>query len=204
MMGLAEQRIMAKPTLTVVHGGVRRVPPWLDFPASVVALSPTDKTRTCRFRLSRQDATRAAQDHRLQRIWEFWSAVIGEPPPVPNVKTWGANHPAEEGLTQLVEAHACFQGIKRPMAEDSTGEQVVIYVLKPRFFYEHAINLVCAAAKRATPSDLVYVAHARLDVPYDPENSTIGVVTHGGFVQVDPHDPLLPENHRERYDKRLW
>ena len=30
--------------------------------------------------------------------------VIGEPPPVPNVTTWGVNVPAQEGLIKLVEA----------------------------------------------------------------------------------------------------
>ncbi len=130
--------------------------------------------------------------------------VIGEPPPVPNVKVWGVNVPAEEGLTTLVEAHACFRGILRAIAEDDNGDHVIAFILKPRFFYEHAINMVCAAAKRATPEGLVFVTHARLDQPYDPQSTTVGVITHGGFVEVDPKDPLLPVDHASRYVERLW
>lgn len=194
---------MAKPTLSVIKGDAESSPSWLDFPATVVARSPFDKGKTCRWRLAREDATKAALARRLQPIWEFWSVVIGEPPPVPNVKAWGVNHPAEEGLTSLVEAHACFRGIRRALAEDDDGDDVVAYILRPRYFYEHAINMVCAAAKRATPPGLVYVVHARLDVP-TAEASVIGVVTHGGFVGSDTDDLSLPEDHSSRYKSRLW
>jgi hypothetical protein len=195
---------MAKPTLNVIQGTAGRGTVWLDFPATVVARSPFERSQTCRLRISREDATKAARAHRLQPIWEFWSIVIGEPPPVPNVRTWGVNVPSEEGLTTLVEAHACFLGIRRALAEDDDGDNVVAYVLKPRFFYERATNLVCAAAKRATPEGLVYAVHARLDVPHNSQGSAVGVVTHGGFVAVDANDPLLPEDHASRYKTELW
>jgi hypothetical protein len=193
-----------KPNLQVIQGDVRPCTAWLDFPATVVARSPFDKGQTCRLRLSRADAMKAAEAYRLQPIWETWSVVVGEPPPVPNVKSWGVNVPAEEGLTELVEAHACFRGIRRAIAEDDNGDHMVAYILKPRFFYEHATNMVCAAAKRATPAGLVYVAYARLDEPHDPNSTTVGVVTHGGFVEVDSNDPLLPVDHDSRYVQRLW
>jgi hypothetical protein len=196
--------LMARPTFQVIRGKAASSPVWLDFPATIVALSPFGKSQTCRFRLSREDATKAALARRLQPIWEVWSVVIGEPPPVPNVRVWGVNVPADEGLTTLVEAHACFRGINRALAEDDNGDDVIAFVLKPRFFYEHATNLVCAAAKRATPEGLVFVVHARLDVPCESDVATIGVVTHGGFVASDPADPLLPEHHSSRYKTRLW
>jgi len=112
--------------------------------------------------------------------------------------------PAEEGLIKLVEAHACFRGIRRALAEDDDGENVVTYVLKPPCFYEKVTNLVCLAQKRATPEDLVYTAHARLDVPVDPNSPTIGVVTHGGFVEADRNNALLPRDYESRYAERLW
>jgi hypothetical protein len=197
---------MVKPTLRVIRGEATAGPAWLDFPATVVARSPFDKGQTCRFRLSREDATKAARAHRLQPNWEIWSIIIGEPPPVPNVKVWGVNVPAEEGLTTLSEAHACFRGIERALAVDNNDDDdVVAYVLKPLHFYEHAVNMVCAAAKRATPEGLVYVVDARLDVPCDTQNqNVIGVVAHGAFVGADLTDPLLPEGHASRYKTRLW
>ena len=93
---------------------------------------------------------------------------MGEPPPVPNVRSWGVNAPAEDGLTSLVEAHACFRGICRALAEDDKGDNVVIFILNPRYFYVHSTNMVCAAEKRSTPPGLVFAVHARLDVPHDP------------------------------------
>jgi hypothetical protein len=117
---------------------------------------------------------------------------------------WGENDPAEEGLTTLVEAHGCFRGILRALAEDDRGDHVVAFILKPKFYYKRVTNLVCRAAKRVTPDDLVYVVHGRLDVPLDPKCATIGVITHGGFVVTDRFDPVLPEDHSTRYVERLW
>jgi hypothetical protein len=194
---------MAKPILRVIAGDAKSCPAWLDFPATVVGRSPFDRSETCRFRLSREDVTKAALARRLQPIWEFWSIVVGQPPPVPNVKVWGENVPAEEGLTTLVEAHACFRGIRRALAEDDNGTDVIAYVLRPHFFYEHSVNLVCAASKRATPHGLVYVVHARLDVPA-ASGPVIGVVTHGGFVETELEDGTIPKDHSSRYNKRLW
>jgi hypothetical protein len=196
---------MMRPPLTVVQGSAGpAAPAWLDFPQTIRARSPSDKNEFCRFRLSREDATRAALAYRRQPIWEMWSIIIGEPPPVPNVKSWGINVPAEEGLTALIEAHACFRGIKRAIAEDDNGENVITFILKPRFFYEYRPGLVCVAAKLAVPVGLVFAAHARLDVPADTDSSTMGVVTHGAFVETDKNEPLLPEDHSDRYIERLW
>jgi hypothetical protein len=198
-------RFMAAPTLRVIQGSAKSCPTGLDFPSTLVALSPFDKSKPCRFRVSREDASKAARARRLQPIWDIWSAVIGEPPPVPNVRIWGVNVPAEEGLTTLVEAHACFRGVNRALAEDDNGDNVVAYILKPSHFYEHVTtNMVCAASKRPTPQDLVYALHVRLDIPCDLESATIGVITHGGFVRVGSEDSLLPEDHASRYTSRLW
>ncbi len=156
---------MAKPTLRVIAGKGGPSTPWLDFPSTVIAKSPFDKGATCRLRLSREDAMKAAIAHRRQPIWELWSIVLGEPPPVPNVRTWGLNVPPEEGLITLVEAHACFRGIRRALAEDDNGDNVAAYILKPRFFYEYRAHLVSTAAKLTVPAGLLYVVYARLVLP---------------------------------------
>jgi len=64
--------------------------------------------------------------------------------------------------------------------------------------------MACAAAKRLTPEDLLYVLHARLDVPPDAQGSTIGVITHGGFVRCDDAETTLPEDYASRYARRVW
>jgi hypothetical protein len=154
--------------------------------------------------MSREDAMKAAAVYRVQPIWELWSIIIGEPPPVPNVRTWGINVPAAEDLISLVDAHACFRGIRRALAGDGNGENVVVYVLKPRFFYQRSVNQVCTATKTVTPKGLLFAAYARLDIPWDDRSATAGVVTHGGFVEADAADPLLPVDHASRYAERLW
>jgi hypothetical protein len=114
------------------------------------------------------------------------------------------NVPAEEGLIALIEAHACFRGICRGIAEDDNGEHAVAYILKPRFFYRRVANLVCLAQKETVPDGLVFAVFARLDEPWDGGKPTVGVVTHGGFVEADAADPLLPVDYESRFVERLW
>jgi hypothetical protein len=116
----------------------------------------------------------------------------------------GLNFPAEEGLITLVEAHACFRGIRRALAEDDNGENVAAYILQPRFFYEYRANLASTAVKLTVPAGLLYVVYARLDMPWDVQNATVEVVTHGGFVEPDPDNPSLPIDHASRYAAKLW
>ena len=63
---------------------------------------------------------------------------------------------------------------------------------------------VTFAVKHATPEGLLFAAYARLDMPWDAQGTTVGVVTHGGFVESDPANPLLPEDPASRYIQRLW
>jgi hypothetical protein len=196
---------MVRPTLLVIDGGGATPSPWLNFRPTVVGRSPTNRQEPVIFRIALQDVQKALEARRRQPIFDLWSIVIGEPPPVPNVE-WEGNAPYQEGLTCLAEAHACFRGIKRPIGEDDDGANVLVYVLRPSFHYVHEAHMVTLAHRRAVPRDVVFVCYVRLDVPFDPGSQMIkGVLTHWQFVEaLGAGAELLPVDYQKRYVERLW
>ena len=140
---------------------------------------------------------------RRQLTFELWSVVLGLPPPVP-----GCGHRNQNvtgSLSGLKDAHALFRGIKRPLAEDDNGTNVLAYVVKPKFMYEYdSGSMVSVALKVAVPQDVVFVVYVRLDNPEAALASLTGTVTHWGFVEADGSDPTLPVEHNSRYRQRLW
>ena len=121
-----------------------------------------------------------ARAGRRQPIFELWSIIIGAPPPVLGVHH--RNKPLEGELTCLAEAHALFQGIERPFADDDRGENVLSYVLKRRFSYENDPDMVSVACKVSVSDDLVFVAHVR---PEPNGGQFTGTVTHWEFAESD-------------------
>jgi hypothetical protein len=175
---------------------------WLQFPDTTLAPSPEDRRTPCVFRIATKDSHALAQLARRQLIMEFWSIIIGVPPPVPNVHV--RNRCVEGELTSLIQAHALFRGIKRPFAEDDDGENCVAYVLKPRNFYEYDHNMVSVALKARVPDDVVFITYARLDPVTDVPGPVRGTITHWSFVDADKSDAWLPTNHSNRYHTRVW
>lgn len=191
---------MKRPRLTVISGDARPSSRWLDFPQSVVARSPFDKLDACLLRVSRADVVKAATQGRRQPAFDFWSVIAGQPPPVNNVRP-------VLPLMRLDEAHACFRGIKRPLAEDNDGHEVVAYVSKPLKFYYYDVRMAMSslASPGEVPNDLVFISYARLDAQREPEGSGyVGVLTHWAFVECAPDDNMLPVDHETRYMRRLW
>jgi hypothetical protein len=140
---------------------------------------------------------------RREAALDLWSVILGEPPRVPLVEEF--NDRAASGLSRLDDAHACFIGVRRPCAEDPTGDGMVAYVLKPRFFYEYRPHMACVAYKAQAPDDLVFVAYVKLDMPSDASGHSVkGVLTHWQFVEAGNSDPLLPIEAESRYSRRLW
>jgi hypothetical protein len=129
--------------------------------------------------------------------------ILGNPPPVPGVSA--RNDLLPGALMSIAEAHACFQGIERPLAEDNDGGEVVAYILRPRFFYEYDPDMVSVALKVPVPRDVVFVVYARLFASgVVVASGQTGVITHWGFVEADSADQKLPVNHSSRYRDRLW
>ncbi len=189
---------MTNPPFTVVKGDWVATSSWLDFPPTLRARDPHNRDRLCDLRVSRNDVLRAADSRRRQPAYEFWSVLNGQAPPVP---TQNAD---VTGLSMLLDAHACFVGLRRPCADDDHGSGRVAYILKPKafFVYENRPPVVLTT-RETVPPDLVFVAYARLDEPPSAEGVK-GVLTHWEFVEADERDPMLPADFDKRYNLRLW
>ena len=195
--------VARRPRFKIIQGDHTAASPWLDLPATIEAKSHIDPAQMCEYRVSREDIYKAAKALRRQPIFDFWSVIAGKAPPVPNISRYGIE--ANNGLVKLSAAHACFKGIHRPIAEDNNGDNVLAYILKPRFFYVYEANMVCVATKRDVPSDVVFVAYVRLDVPtWEEKSATAGVLTHWNFIESDNREPALPIKYTSRYNTRLW
>lgn len=188
-----------KEPLRVIQGDWVASADWITLPQTLRARSPEDRNRSCRVRVNALDLQKAAENRRRHPAYEFWSVLAGKAPPVPHREA-----DAEVGLTSLFDAHACFQGVKRPVAEDGDGAQFVAYILKPKWFFHYEFKPpLVLSTKRAVPDDLVFVAYVRLDEPAET-NGKKGVLTHWHFVEADPRDPTMPVGFDERYVRQLW
>jgi hypothetical protein len=190
---------MIDPILNVVPEVIGA---WLALPDRVRAPSPADREAQCFLRLGVGDVMTMAQSGRRQLAFEAWSCVLGLPPPIPGCGHRNRNMSGQ--LTSLEHAHALFQGLNRPLAEDDEGSDVLAYVLKPKFMYRYDANMVSVALKIAVPQDVVFVVYARLDNACNGPESDRGTVTHWGFVEADQTSPELPTEFSSRYRTRLW
>jgi hypothetical protein len=175
---------------------------WLVFPETVSAPSRTHKSIPCIYRLGISDVMKMAWARRRQPIFELWGCVLGRPPPVPGCRQ--RNRRVAGQLLGLSAAHALFQGIERPLAEDDDGENVLAYVTKPQFMYKYDPDMVSVALKVPVPQDVVFVVYVRLNSPNGDPKAMIGTITHWGFVEADENDPTLPTDYASRYRSRLW
>jgi hypothetical protein len=202
---------ISRPQLRIIDGGGKPTPKWRNFPKSLVARSPFDREEVAHFRLAQQDIEKAAKHGRRQPILDCWSCVVGLPPPVPNISSVGSAL-RTVSLLSLRDAHACFRGVKRPVGDDDTGWDMVVYISKPQWFFEFEPSLACIAKLTKAPDDLVFATCVRLDNPRGEsyEEGTKkraparGVITHWEFVEADPSDKNLPCGHKERFRRRLW
>jgi len=195
---------MMRPKLRVVAGADVRRAEWLDFPSMVAAKSPWNRDVACSLRVSAEMASKSARVGRKQPAFNFWSLIKGKAPPVLNVRAGEKGKRADENLVGVDAAHACFRGLKRPLGDQDSAENYVVYVLKPQFLYRYRPSLACLAEKVAVPDCMVFVVYAKLDVPVNKEALIQGVITHWDFVLHSEDDRLLPEDHQTRYAERLW
>ncbi len=193
--------------LRILPGGAQTPPDWLDFPKTVVGRSTDGLDRIVAYRIATEDARLAAQMGRRQKVFELWSAVLGKVPPVPGI----ARHQPISGLTSLAHAHACFQGLKRPVSDDKHGYDSFAFIIRPRVIFTPVADMVCCAEPYFVPDDLLFAVYVRLDYPQGRPNAystktaqPIGIVTHWEFLERDPDDEKLPIDHKNRYRKRRW
>jgi hypothetical protein len=177
---------------------------WLQFPKTVKSLSPRDNGQVLEWRI---DPTAAHADFRInlkQTAFDLWSQVLGLVPPVQ-----GASYELAKGkvsnLVGLINAHACYVGIKRPIGSDDTGENVLAYVCKPKHCFQYESSMNSVVKLQILPPDVVFVIYVKLDAAYleNAENYT-GVVSHWSLSESDLDDPMLPRDATRRFSRRLW
>lgn len=197
--------------LSVIEGGGQPPSKLLDVPSYVLGRSPVDKQSPIGYRLSTQDIRKALSKNRRQPAYDMWACVVGQIPP-----QTGASLVLPDGGTAVLQgvgnAYACFRGILRPLANDGDGFDVFAFVHNPRYTYKYEPSMGSCVKLVEVPNDLVYVTHMKLDYPEGRpygkdwlEKAPVqGIITHGGFVEVDPGDPSLPVNYASRFRKRMW
>lgn len=193
---------MEAPKFRVIEGSWISSPDWLNLPRTITGRSPFNRDRLAEFRVCQSDVVKAAENRRREPAYEFWSILAGQLPPVP-----GADRLVEYGdqdLSKLMDAHACFQGVKRPCADDGDGSQIVAFILKPSSFFAFDPRPpVPRMNKKKVDKDLVFVAYARLDEPCGAAPH-MGVLISWEFVEADDNDQSLPHDYANRFVNRLW
>jgi hypothetical protein len=193
--------------LRVVEGGAQTAPSWRQIPSIVIGRSPFDRTAVTSFRVGTQDVQKALANHRKQPLLDLWACVIGELPGFAGVERYLEEF--NEARTALSQAHACFQGLKRPIGDDDHGFDVVAFVTKPKMTFSYSPDFGCMIKPKRIPNDLVLVTYAQLDrdcgtANQRPKLSATGMVIHWEFVEADATDLSLPIGFGERYRKRHW
>jgi len=195
----------------IVDGDEQAPSPWLDFPQTVIGRSPFEKNRPTFFRFAKQGVQKALDEGRRQPIFDAWSMVLGKLPPIPNVSRLELRLAACP-LVSILEAHACFRGVKRPVGVDDRGFDMVVMITRPKWFVRNHTSMVCMGDLSPVPEDLIFATFVRLDQPnsgrygINIDTSAIkGVITHWQFIEADNSSgEPLPVEHRERFRKRLW
>jgi hypothetical protein len=201
----------SRSSFRVIDGGAQKLPAWQDLPSTVLGRSPFSREQLCRYRFAQHDLRKDAQQKKYQPFFSAWSLVLGRLPPVPNASRLGSQLQSCP-LTSLEDAHACFRGVKRPIADDNHGFDVFAFITKPKFYAKYAPGMVCQVALAPVPSDLVFVTYVRIDhnaggrkrLRSEPGARLTGIVTHWGLVEACPLNPDLPIDHEERYRTRVW
>jgi hypothetical protein len=113
-------------------------------PPDVTGPSPHDPNRQMKFGISRSFLVRLAEKNQLSDIWQIWAHVVGELPPINNIRRVMSAQDAPTILT-LNDATACFEGAMRPYDGERDGASVLFYVLKPKTTLISSVDMVCRA-----------------------------------------------------------
>ena len=175
----------------VIEGGAQPLTPWQDLPQTVLGRSPFDRSHVAYYRLSKTSVAKMDIAKRRQPIFDAWTSVIGDVPPVNNSATL-ARHAASRRLASLSDAYACFRGVRRAVGDDKTGFDVFAFVSRPTWGVKYTPSMSCVLSWFLIPDDLVFVAYVRLDHPsvgrYGSPSATgfpvRGAISHWQFVET--------------------
>ncbi|MDP3406740.1 hypothetical protein [Bosea sp. (in: a-proteobacteria)] len=200
--------ITSRPSLVLIDGGGHRPSPWRDLPNIVIGRSPFGRDQPGLYRFAQHDLQKDIENCKYQPVFSAWSLIFGRVPPLPNASKITQQLDTRP-LMSIRDAHACFRGLKRPLADDNHGFDVYSFITKPEFYVRHKPALACQGEIAPVAAGLVFVTHVRIDVVgrsrhKQEASSASGVITHWGFVEASPNEPLLPIDFEERYRKQAW
>jgi hypothetical protein len=115
------------------------------------------------------------------------------------------------GTLGLLEAHALFQGLKRPCLMLGHDADICVYVLSSAstFVYRANVKNKSVGPERyPKPDASVFVVYANLSMRQNQSESgqvaLDGVILFWEWILADQDQPLLPAQHGSRYVKRIW
>jgi hypothetical protein len=175
------------------------MPHWLK-PPLVNAPSAKDCASTVIYKISEEFFEKNAYIYRRTPIFQIWTHVIGELPPINNVSSI-LKTGISPTISTLKDSIACFKGVKRPYDGEIDGCSILVYILNPRVSISYEPSMVCLAKAVRVPTNLAATVQVRLtDALQNGDKNVCGIVTRIEFVAGDKGTPLLPEGHQER----LW
>lgn len=188
-------------------GGQRH---WLRLP-TVTAPHPDDRSKMVSLAVSEEMTYKLAAINRLTAIFQLWTHVVGELPPINNIRRLEIGL-VKPSVTTLVDSVACFRGVKRPYDKEPDGASVLVYVLNPTVSIDHEPSMVCLAKAVKMPTNVALTVQVRPadalqgheQVVQPGATQLFGIVTRIEPVPGDGGSPILPKRPNERYIQRLW
>lgn len=131
------------------------------------------------------------------KLFAMYYNILGYPPPYNNVGYHEKDSEEVDDSKGILDAHAVFQGLKRPHIDEDGDKQVYIYICKPAFCYKRIVNMTCTIKRAPFPDGAVFAIYLNLD-----DDGSTGEVFNWEFVKCDADDPTMPEDFKNRYDQR--
>ncbi|ADP97772.1 hypothetical protein [Marinobacter adhaerens] len=166
----------------------------------IPAPAPGNRKALCYLQIHPDTVATYANAGKRTKLFEMLYNVCGIVPPVPNIGFHEQEHVFPDHHGGVKHACSLFQGINRPYKDNGRDGEIFVYIVKPKFFYEYIAHMVCVAQRQEVPEDALFAIYVNFE---DPDYND-GVILGWEWIPADTQDCYLPEDHEERYEKRVW
>ena len=176
---------------------------WLSFP-NVDAPSAEDRNKKVRYTVSEDFVQRNFEMGRCSLIFQLWTHVVGELPPIGDLNRLGSRLLAP-AITTLGDCVACFRGVRPRYYDEEEGDSLLVYVLNPATTVVYERTLAYTIAGANVPSDACLTVHVRpVRFLQNNDEAVRGVITRLEFIHGEGAKPLLPKGYSTRYSREHW
>ncbi|MDT8397350.1 MAG: hypothetical protein RQ899_01905 [Pseudomonadales bacterium] len=165
----------------------------------VIAPSPWDPDKEVRLRVDRGIVGKLGEIASTHRIYQMYYNVCGYPPPVNNIGYYERHSTEVDDSRGIRDAHAVFQGLKRPHLKEDGDKSVLIYITKPAYIYKYKPGMACVVARNPFPKGAVFAIYVNMD-----EGGDTGEIFNWELLKCAFDNDSLPDNYNERYDTVRW